>query len=128
MSDTKSKTILIVDDEPDVRAYMSVLLKDEGYNVIIAENGREAVEKAIAEKPALISLDISMPEESGTRALRDLQENDVTKNIPVIIVSGVDPRYENFLSKRTKVATPAGYFEKPIDREAFLKKVNELII
>ncbi|MDA3843966.1 MAG: response regulator [Candidatus Kapabacteria bacterium] len=126
MSDPSSKTILIADDEPDVRSYMTVLLKDNGYNIILAENGREAFEKAVSEKPDLISLDISMPEESGTKAFKDLQENEVTKDIPVIIVSGVDPRYEAFLSKRKLIKPPSGYFEKPIDREEFLKKVEEL--
>ncbi len=123
----KSKTILIADDEPDVRSYLCTLLRDNGYIVLEATNGREAYDIATSKHPDLVSLDISMPEESGTRAFRDIQDNESTKDIPVIIVTGIDSRYKKFIHTRKQVAPPAGYFEKPINREEFLGKVKEIL-
>jgi two-component system, OmpR family, alkaline phosphatase synthesis response regulator PhoP len=127
MADKVNKTILIADDEPDVRTYLQTLLEDNGFDVLLAENGKIAVEKAIENKPDLITLDVTMPEESGSRALKELQVDKATENIPVIIITGVDTRYKNFIHTRKSVDPPAGYFEKPIDRDEFLAKIKELL-
>jgi CheY-like chemotaxis protein len=68
-----------------------------------------------------------MPEESGVKALREIQENQVTKDIPVIIVTGVSIDFKRFIETRKQVHPPEGYFEKPIDRDKLLAKVKELI-
>ena len=121
------KKILIIDDEEDVTTYLSTFFTDNGFNTISAVDGKEGVEKAVAEIPDLITLDVSMPEESGVRALRDLQNNEVTKNIPVIIVTGVSTDIKRFIESRKQVHPPEGFFEKPIDRDELLKKVKELL-
>ena len=121
------KKILIIDDEEDVRTYLSTFFTDNGLSVISAVDGKEGIEKAVTEKPDLITLDVSMPEESGVRALRDLQNNEVTKNIPVIIVTGVSTDIKRFIESRKQVHPPEGFFEKPIDRDELLKKVKELL-
>ena len=121
------KKILIIDDEEDVRTYLSTFFSDNGLNAISAVDGKEGVQKAVAEKPDLITLDVSMPEESGVKALRDLQSNEVTKNIPVIIVTGVSTDIKRFIESRKQVHPPEGFFEKPIDRDKLLKKVKELL-
>lgn len=122
-----SKKILIIDDEEDVLTYLSVFFDDNGFYVLEARNGKEGVEKAFSEKPDIITLDISMPEESGVKALRELQENEITKNTPVIIVTGVASDFKRFIETRKQVHPPEGYFEKPIDRNELLKKVKELL-
>jgi CheY-like chemotaxis protein len=121
------KKILVIDDEEDVRTYLSTFFSDNGLSVISAVDGKEGVQKAVAEKPDIITLDISMPEESGVKALRDLQNNEVTKNIPVIIVTGVSTDIKRFIESRKQVHPPEGFFEKPIDRDKLLKKVKELL-
>ena len=121
------KKILIIDDEEDVRTYLSTFFTDNGLSVISAVDGKEGIQKAVTEKPDLITLDVSMPEESGVRALRDLQNNEVTKNIPVIIVTGVSTDIKRFIESRKQVHPPEGFFEKPIDRDELLKKVKELL-
>ncbi len=121
------KKILIIDDEEDVRTYLSTFFTDNGFSAISAVDGKEGIQKAVAEKPDIITLDISMPEESGVRALRDLQNNEVTKNIPVIIVTGVSTDIKRFIESRKQVHPPEGFFEKPIDRDELLKKVKELL-
>jgi len=131
MSDAKK--ILVVDDEPDIRSYLEMLLGDAGYETVTAENGREGFEVAQAHKPDLICLDITMPEESGIRCYRNLRENDELKSVPVVLVTAVtgvggdpDP-FEQFISTRPQVPAPDGFFSKPIDRDAFLGKLEELL-
>ena len=124
---TDGKRILIIDDEEDIITYLATFFEDNGFNVITAPNGKEGVQKAISENPDLITLDVSMPQESGVKALRELQENDVTKNTPVILITGVAYDFKKFIETRKQVHPPEGYFEKPVDREKLLKKVNELL-
>ncbi|TAL69318.1 MAG: response regulator [Bacteroidetes bacterium] len=122
-----AKKILIVDDEPDVLTYLTILFQDNGYDVISAVNGKECFEKAKNDKPALITLDITMPEESGVRAFRELQDDSVTANIPVVIITGISSEFKQFISTRRQVKPPVAYFEKPIDRELLITKVKELV-
>jgi len=124
---TDGKKILIIDDEEDVLTYLSVFFADNGFNVLEAQNGKEGVEKAFSEKPDIITLDVSMPEESGVKALRELQENKITRNTPVIIVTGVASDFKRFIETRKQVHPPEGYFEKPVDRDELLRKVKELL-
>jgi CheY-like chemotaxis protein len=127
------RRILVVDDEPNVVTYLETLLQDNGYETVAASNGREGMEKAKAERPHLICLDITMPEESGVRFYRDLKEDPVLRTIPVIIVTAVtgyggDPDgLKKFLSTRRQVPPPEGYFSKPIDREEFIAKIRQLL-
>ena len=124
---TDRKKILIIDDEEDVLTYLSVFFADNGFKVLEARNGKEGVEKAFSENPDIITLDVSMPEESGVKALRELQENKITKETPVIIVTGVASDFKRFIETRKQVHPPEGYFEKPVDRDELLKKVKELL-
>ncbi len=121
------KKVLIVDDETDVVTYLSAFFEDQGFTVITAANGKEAFAQAVSQRPDLITLDITMPEESGVRAYRDLQENQVTSGIPVIIVTGISTDFKHFIASRKQVKPPAAYFEKPINREELLNKVKELL-
>lgn len=126
MSDTK-KTILITDDEKDVLTYLSTLLEDNGFAVLTASNGQECLNIAFDKKPDLISLDVSMPEKSGVKALKELQESDITKNTPIIIVTGVDSRFKDFIHTRRQVHPPQGYIEKPVKPDDYIAKINELL-
>ena len=121
------KKILIIDDEEDVITYLTALFAYNNFYVISAPNGREGVQKAQTEKPDIITLDISMPEESGVKALRELQNSIDTKNIPIIIITGVAADLKRFIKSHKQIGMPKGFFEKPVDREALLKKINELL-
>ncbi|HDH57338.1 MAG TPA: response regulator [Bacteroidetes bacterium] len=127
MCPNKVAKILIVDDEPDVVAYLAAFLEDNGFKAVSALNGREGFEKAKAEKPDLISLDITMPEESGLRMYQNLQEAAATRAIPVVIVTGTPGKFDRILDERMHVTSPAACFEKPIDREAFINKIREVL-
>ena len=121
------KTILVVEDEPDQIAYLDTLFKDQGFAVITATNGLEGFEKAKSSHPDLITLDISMPEESGVRMFRDLQADSDTSGIPVIIITGIAHDFKRFIETRKQVHAPQGYFDKPLEREKLLAKINELL-
>ena len=127
MSETTPRKILIVDDEPDVCAYLQAFFEDHGFDVVTASNGKEGFDMAKQERPDLITLDITMPEESGVRMFRDLQADSDTTGIPVVIVTGVTPDFKRFLETRKQVRPPDGYFEKPIDRDELLAKINEIL-
>ena len=127
MSRTMGKKILVVDDEPDVVAYLGALLADNGYEVSEAADGREGFTKAKAERPDLITLDITMPNESGVRMFRDLQQDPETAGIPVVIITGISPDFKRFLESRKQVHPPAAYFEKPIDRDEVVSQIRKIL-
>lgn len=122
-----AKTILVVDDEPDTRTYLTTVLEDNGFATVAAADGAEALKKVEESRPDLIALDISMPEKSGVAVYRTLKEDDGLKSIPVIIITGVSDDFEKFISTRRQVPPPEGYISKPVDVEQLLGKVNELL-
>jgi CheY-like chemotaxis protein len=127
MTEQVQKRILIVDDEPDVLTYLTAFLEDNGYWVDTAVNGKEGFERAKSNSPDLIALDINMPEETGVRMFRNLQEDEATAHIPVIIVTGISSDFKRFIETRRQVHAPAGNFEKPIDRGKLLQKIAEIL-
>jgi len=80
------KTILVVDDEKDIVDLLSYNLTKEGYTVITARNGREAIER-VKQKPDLIILDIMMPEMDGLQVIRELKKDKNTSSIPIILLT-----------------------------------------
>ena len=120
------KRILSVDDEQDIRTYLSALMEDEGYETVQAKDGLEAMQKLLAESPDIITLDISMPEKSGVKFFREIKTDDLWKHIPVIIVTGVSEDFRSFISSRHQVPAPEGFVSKPISPEEILKLVRTL--
>jgi len=125
MSDKKK--ILVVDDEPDIVTWLTTIFEEGGYGTISAKSGAEGFAKAKAEKPDMITLDISMDDESGLKALRNFQEAKETADIPIIIITGVSPEVKRFIDRNKKIELPASFMEKPVDREELLAKTKELI-
>ncbi|MBI9081653.1 MAG: response regulator [Pseudodesulfovibrio sp.] len=110
--------ILVVDDDPAVRDYLSLILKKAGYGVRTACNGREALDLVSKRLPALITMDILMPEMDGPTAIRTLRENSEYASIPVLVVSVV---------KDCHTAGGDAAFLKPIIGDAFLDVVHGLL-
>jgi len=115
-----SKKILIVDDDADVRDYLVSLLADEGYETIVATDGVEGLAVAKREAPALISLDLAMPNNTGTEFYRKLTHEKALANTPVIVVSGLAGR-------NLAVRKPVAVFDKPIDPAAYLAAVKQAL-
>jgi DNA-binding response OmpR family regulator len=122
----EKKKILIVDDEPDVVRYLTVLLENNGFSTVGAVDGRDGLDKAKSEHPDLIVLDISMPKESGIKMYRNLHDTKELSGIPVVMLTGVSREFERFISTRKLVDPPAAYFEKPVDDKELLAKIAEL--
>lgn len=83
----KKPIILIADDEEATRDLYKMRFKKEPYKLIFAVNGREALDKAISQKPDAILLDIMMPNKSGITVLEELKKNKKTKEIPVMMLT-----------------------------------------
>jgi CheY-like chemotaxis protein len=120
------KKILIVDDEEDIRLYLSTLLGDQGFETMLAKDGEEAGKQVQEYSPDLVTLDISMPEKSGIKFYREMKADERWKKIPVIIVTGVSEDMRKFLSSRHQVPPPEGYLAKPINRDEILSLINKL--
>jgi len=119
-----AKKVLIVDDEEDVRTYLSSLLKNNGYETTIAEDGEEAFLKVSEFHPDLITLDIIMPNQSGVGFYRRLKKSEEFKHIPVIVVSGVTAYKDFFAKDRGGLPKPEEFVEKPFSTEDLLGKVE----
>lgn len=125
-----AKKILVVDDEPEAIDYASAVLEENGYIAIGAEDGIEGIEKARVEKPDLVLLDIMMPGKGGIAMYRDLRMDEETKDIPVIIITGVarGQRFEeSMMRKDPDIPLPEGYIEKPMKPEDLLELIGKLL-
>ena len=125
-----AKRILIVDDEPEAIDFATAVLEENGYLAISAEDGVEGMEKVKAEKPDLVLLDIMMPGKGGISMYRDLRKDEETKDIPVIIITGVarGQRFEeSMMRKDPHIPLPDGYIEKPMKPEGLLEEIGKLL-
>ena len=116
--------ILIVDDHPDMRKVLQIQVELMGFAGITAKNGKEGVEIAIAEKPALILMDFMMPEMNGWEATRMLRATPETQDIPIIAVTAL------IRPSDLKSCIEAGcndYIVKPFKLEDLHKKIDALI-
>ncbi len=123
----EKKLILIIDDEPDTVTYFSSLLEDNDFRVQSAADGKDGLEKVKAQRPDLITLDISMPERSGVNLYRELKSDERWKSIPVIIVTGISDDFKDFISSRRQIPPPEGYLSKPINPEEFISLAKKLL-
>ena len=115
-----AKNVLVVDDEKDVRDFLSDLLEDHGYSVRLAVDGTEAMEMIKREKPDLILLDLLMPKETGTDLYRKIHRKNEFEAIPVIVISGLPGRY-------VAVSKSVPVFDKPIDENGLLEEIKKTI-
>jgi len=115
-----SKKVLVVDDEADVRKFLTAVLEKHGYDTLTAADGNQALEIARQEKPDLVILDLQMPHETGTGFYRKFSRSKDYAGTPVIVVSGLAGR-------DLAVRKPAAVFDKPIDPDAFIAAVEKAL-
>ena len=116
--------ILVVDDEPDVLLIVKTGMQAEGYDVVTASNGLDALAMVKEEKPDVVILDVMMPLMDGFEVLAKLKEDDATAAVPVIMLTG--------LSERSKIqkALISGihfYVVKPFEFEELIQKVRTVL-
>src|SRR5512147_505399 len=112
MAESKS-TILIVDDEPFGRETLESILEPEGYDLVMAENGYQAIEKALALQPDVILLDVMMPGMNGFEVCRRIRSEKQLAEIPILFLTALDDR-QSLLSGLEAGADD--FISKPVDR------------
>ncbi len=124
MDASNKAKILIVDDNEVIRMQIEAILQQSGYTSVCAENGKSGLEKAITEQPHAIILDRRMPEMDGNMTLIQLKDNETTKDIPVIMLTG-DDRVTDISTSLELGAVD--YIVKPFDHSNFLLRLSKAL-
>ena len=117
-----AKRVLVVDDEQSTRKYLSVVLREGGYDPVTACDGKDGMEKIKQSRPDLIILDVMMPKRSGLVLFKQLKKDDQYKEIPILMLTGASGVIEEMKAHEDET------FESPYDnlRNAFRKAIQEL--
>ncbi len=127
------KKILVVDDEMDMRFYVTALLESNGYQAQATRDGRSGLQQAREDRPDLIILDIMMPGDGGVKMYSRLKADPALAAIPVIMLSAVaETSFRHFLSMLNAqtaqpVPDPVAYLEKPLDHARLIESIRRAI-
>ena len=113
------KKIMIIDDDPAIVKYLKAVFSDNGHATCSASDTREGLEKVRSEMPDLITLDLQMPGEWGPRFYRRLRQDKTLRDIPVIVISGIDGDHA--------VKGAVAFVSKPFDPEKIIGIVKNTI-
>ncbi len=113
--------ILVVDDSATERFFFSELLSSNGYEVVTAENGAEALTKAKSEKPNLILMDVVMPGQNGFQVTRTISRDPETAHIPIIMCTSKSQETDRYWGLKQGAKD---YVVKPIDPKDLLSKIR----
>ncbi len=116
--------ILVVDDLPENREILSGLLEPEGYTVVTASDGQEGLDKALADPPDLILMDVSMPRMTGFEACRRLKADERTRLVPLVLVTGLVAREDRI---QGIAAGCDDFLTKPVDSEQLMARTRSLL-
>lgn len=119
----KIRKILVVDDSPTERFFITELLTCNGYEVITAESGEEGIAKAHSEQPDLILMDVVMPGLNGYQATRTLTKDAETRDIPVIVCTTKNQESDKVWGLRQGAQD---YLFKPLDPEILVARIQAL--
>jgi two-component system response regulator MprA len=116
-------SVLVVDDDPSIRTLLEEVLRDEGYVVRVAANGREALEYLNRDRPALILLDLMMPEMDGRQFCRAIapRQQSAEQRVPVMVITADRASREEVRSLGVD-----SYVTKPFDLDTLLTEVARL--
>jgi CheY-like chemotaxis protein len=121
MKDGATKTVLLVEDDADIRDSLQDILEDEGFDVIPAANGKQAIDFLTLNEPAgadLVILDLLMPMVSGWEVLEKMTGDTKLNDIPVLVLSA---------AAAPKPERAQGFVRKPFSLEAFVTKVHGVV-
>lgn len=116
--------ILLVDDEPDILEFIEYNLRKEGYEVVLARNGREAVDQAVKHHPDLIIMDIMMPQMDGIEACRQIRENAELKDC---VVAFLTARNEDYSQIAGFDVGADDYITKPVKPRILISRIKALL-
>lgn len=127
------QTILFVDDELDMRIFLSTVLKSAGYAAVSARNALEGLERAREHAPDLVIMDVMMPQAGGVTLFQEVKKDEQLKHIPVIMLTGVSAKafshHLKMLNTRLddSLPPPDAHIEKPLDPEKLIAKIKEIL-
>lgn len=129
MVEKLGKTVLVIDDEPDLRLFLKTVLEDAGFDVALAANGKEALARVTEKKPDVISLDLMMPKMSGLKFFKYIQKNKDRANIPVVVVTAhAGDEFGKSDLDKIRAIRPEGdtlkIIEKPINPPSYVNTVR----
>ena len=118
------QTILIAEDNDDLRSMLKELLEVRGYGVLEATDGQEAIDMALSTRPDLVLMDLGLPGTDGLSAVTEIRERVSVSEMPIIIVSAYDR-----LEYRTEAISAgcSGYMTKPIDPDSLVETIKLLL-
>jgi two-component system alkaline phosphatase synthesis response regulator PhoP len=124
-----AKKILIVDDDPDLVEAVSTILESKGYALAKAYGGVEGLQKARAENPDLIVLDVMMPDKDGYEVCKELKADEKYRSIPILLLTAVvsnipTSRYTQQMGMETEADD---YVDKPVEPQELVKRVEALL-
>ena len=117
------RKILIVDDEPDTVTFLCTYLEDNGYETCSAQDGAQALETMLREKPDLVILDVNMPTRTGVQLYREMTQNSGLSALPVVFITGLS-EFQIFGKDCSALPQPVACLEKPIDLQELLSAVK----
>jgi two-component system alkaline phosphatase synthesis response regulator PhoP len=116
------KRILVVEDSDEIRELLGFVLEAEGYQVVALEDGRDVVETARSLRPSLITLDLALPGKDGWAIVRELQDDDETRDIPILVISAYTRELDAPLRRRV-----ARVISKPFYITQVVSEVEEIL-
>ena len=127
------KKILFVDDELDMRIFLSTVLKTEGYEAVAARNAIEGIQKARDIVPDLVIMDVMMPQAGGVTLFQEIKKDARLRHIPVIMLTGVSEKAFSHHLKMLNIRAgdslppPDAYMEKPLDPAKLVETIERLL-
>ena len=120
--DHARQRIVVIEDNQDINDLLSSILEEEGYEVTSVTNGREAVEVARRQRPDLITLDLALPGKDGWAIVRELQDDEKTRDIPILVISAYTRELDAPLRRRV-----ARVISKPFYITQVVSEVEEIL-
>jgi len=120
----KKPRILIAEDFEENRIALKLILQHSGFDVVEAEDGRQAVETVRQEKPDLVLMDVTLPVIDGLQATRDIRAAEEFKRLPIIIVSAHD---SDEIRRQAAEAGGTAYISKPVEVEELKKLIEDCL-
>ena len=127
------KNIMIIDDEEDIRTYLSAVLEDSGFLTCAVDEGENIIAALERHQPDLVLLDIMMPRRSGISIYHDLRTTAGISHIPVALISGIEKAFGLFddelktLQDGRAIRPPDGFIEKPIRIEQLIEVIDNIL-
>jgi two-component system alkaline phosphatase synthesis response regulator PhoP len=118
------KKVLVVDDEVHIIYVVAIKLRNNGYEVISAENGSDALELACREKPDIVVTDFQMPVMTGLELVEKLRQNEQTKDVPVIMLTARSFAIENGRKQELRISE---FLSKPFSPKDLLRSIEDIL-